>query len=175
MQAVVAVDGEAEHWRFNYLARVVAHSNRHVRARVHDVYRLALCVEQVHCDYLHLTGAPPIPFGRTVVNLLVVLGGEPCFLPFHDAGVISLQHGVGRSVRTHGPPLQPQRLAAQLAHLGGVVRHEDDTHAGLAQLGDPIPTLVLEGLVTYGEHLVDEQRLGIHVDGGGEAQAHVHA
>jgi hypothetical protein len=39
---------------------------------------------------------------------------------------------------------------------------------------DAAQALVLEALVADGQHLVDEQDVGAHVDGCGERQAHVH-
>ena len=43
------------------------------------------------------------------------------------------------------------------------------------ELLDPAQALRLEQLVADGEHLVDEQHVGVEVDGDGEPEAHVHA
>ena len=53
--------------------------------------------------------------------------------------------------------------------------HEHDRAAFVLELVDPVEALALEGLVADREHLVDEQHVGVDVDGDREAEAHVHA
>ena len=43
------------------------------------------------------------------------------------------------------------------------------------ELGELVEALVREALVADGEHLVDEQHVGIDVDRDGEPEPHVHA
>ena len=43
------------------------------------------------------------------------------------------------------------------------------------ELAELVETLEREGLVADGQHLVDEQHVGIDVNRHGEAQPHVHA
>ena len=54
----------------------------------------------------------------------------------------------------------------------------DDQHerrAAANLLGDPLLALALEGLVADGEHLVDQQDVGVEVRGDREAEPHEHA
>ena len=43
------------------------------------------------------------------------------------------------------------------------------------KLADPVHALALERLVADGQHLVDEQDVGVDVHGDGEGEPHVHA
>ena len=55
------------------------------------------------------------------------------------------------------------------------MRDEEHGLAAAAELGELVEALVRERLVADGEHLVDQQHVGVDVDGHGEAEAHVHA
>ena len=53
-----------------------------------------------------------------------------------------------------------------------------DEHDGLAapaELADLVQALAGEGLVAHRQHLVDQQHVGVDVDGHREAEARVHA
>ena len=80
-------------------------------------------------------------------------------------------HAVGhhRAVVEHHDPV------ADLAGQVGAVGDEQDRLALLLDLLDAVEALLLEDLVADGEHLVDQQDVGVDVDGHGEAQPHVHA
>src|SRR3954466_14862216 len=56
-----------------------------------------------------------------------------------------------------------------------VVGDEHERRAALDLLGDPRLALALEGLVADGQHLVDEQHVGVEVRGDREAEPHEHA
>ena len=64
---------------------------------------------------------------------------------------------------------------ADAAHEIGGVRHDDDRAALVLELVHAVQALALEGLVADGEHLVDEQHVGIDVDRDREAEPDVHA
>ena len=53
--------------------------------------------------------------------------------------------------------------------------HEEDGLPAAAELADLVQALAGKGFVPHGQHLVDEQHLGIHVDGHGKPQPRVHA
>jgi hypothetical protein len=55
------------------------------------------------------------------------------------------------------------------------VRHEDDRLAGVLQVLELLEALLLEGGVADREHLVDEQDVGVDLDGHREREAHAHA
>ncbi len=55
------------------------------------------------------------------------------------------------------------------------VAHEHDRRAGGLQLAHALEALELEREIADGQHLVDQEHLWIDVDGGGEAEPHVHA
>ena len=79
-----------------------------------------------------------------------------------------------RPVEDEPPVVEDDGAVADLAHGGGVVGDEHDRAPLGLELPDPAQALGLEQLVADGEHLVDEQHVGIEVDGDGEAEAHVH-
>ena len=55
------------------------------------------------------------------------------------------------------------------------MRDQHDRAAAPPELGELVEALVRERLVADGQHLVDQQDVGIDVDRHGEAQPHVHA
>ena len=65
--------------------------------------------------------------------------------------------------------VEPADAIAQASHQGGVVAHEHDRGAVLAQPMHVIHASALELLVADGDDFVDEQDLGVDVDGDGEA------
>ena len=81
----------------------------------------------------------------------------------------------GAPSRTSRPWSSTIAAVAHLAHGGGVVGDEHDRPSLGLELLDPAQALGLEQLVADGEHLVDEQHVGVEVDGHGEPEAHVHA
>ena len=68
-----------------------------------------------------------------------------------------------RPPRRRWPGSEPER-----------VRHDDDRASLGAEVGEPLVAPPLELLVADGQHLVDEQDVGVDVDGHREAEAHVH-
>ena len=70
--------------------------------------------------------------------------------------------------------VEDERPVADLAGgLGGVGDEHDRAALGL-ELLDPAQAFHLERLVADGEDFVDEEDVGVEVDGHGEAEAHVH-
>ena len=64
---------------------------------------------------------------------------------------------------------------AHLADQVGGVGDEEDRAALALELLDPVDALALERLVADRQHLVDEQDVGLDVDGDREAEPGVHA
>ena len=56
-----------------------------------------------------------------------------------------------------------------------VVRDEDDRPTFLAQAVEDVEALLLKGGVADGEHLVDQQDVGVDLDRHREREPHVHA
>ena len=71
--------------------------------------------------------------------------------------------------------VEHDRPVAERADDLEAVGDEDDGAAVPLEGPDLVEALLLEGLVTDREHLVDEQDLGVDVDGDGEGQPDVHA
>ena len=69
---------------------------------------------------------------------------------------------------------QQHRTVAQPLDRLCVVRDEDDRAAAPLELGDLAEALALERLVADGEHLVEQQHVGLDVRRDREAEAHVH-
>ena len=64
---------------------------------------------------------------------------------------------------------------AEAAHRAHVVRHEQDRLALVAQAVEHVEALLLEAHVADGQHLVDQQDVGVHLDHHGEREPHLHA
>ena len=79
-----------------------------------------------------------------------------------------------RAVERDGAVLQKHGAVAQPLDRGGVVRDEHDRPAALLELEDLPEALALERLVADGEHLVEQQHVGLDVRGDREAETHVH-
>ncbi len=71
--------------------------------------------------------------------------------------------------------VEPHRRRAQAGHGVHVVADEQHGAAAALDLVHLAEAATLELDVAHGEHLVDEQDLGLHVGGDGEAEAQVHA
>ena len=71
--------------------------------------------------------------------------------------------------------LEHDHAFADLAYRPDRVRDDDDRAALGLELVDPVEALFLESLVPDGEHLVDEQHVGLDVHRDGEAEPDVHA
>ena len=71
--------------------------------------------------------------------------------------------------------LEQDGAVADPLHGLGVVRDEHHRAPAAPVLEDPPQALALEGLVADGEHLVQQQHVGVDVRGHGEAEAGVHA
>ena len=142
---------------------------------------------------------------RVVTRVDAVHGAEPdrslgVGHRFHADGRRRGRHGdQGRVGDRHARALRHQALAEDSGRLAGLalahqaavaehhapvadaahgvrrVRHQEDGPALLLEPLDPVDALALEALVAHGQDLVDHQHVGVHVDGHGEAQPHVHA
>ena len=73
------------------------------------------------------------------------------------------------------PAVEPQRLVAEALDQAERVRDEQDRLAAAPELGELVEALVGEAFVADGQHLVDEQHVGIDVNRDREAEPHVHA
>jgi hypothetical protein len=81
---------------------------------------------------------------------------------------------VGRPIEEDGSVLQKNCTVAEPLDCPCVVRHEDDRAAALLEVEDLAEALALEGLVADGEHLVEEQDVGLDVRRDRKAEPHVH-
>ena len=104
-----------------------------------------------------------------------MLAREQRLLAARDVGEVGVDHALGIALVRDLPVAQPEHLVAHLLHQAQAVGHEHDRLAAAAELADLVQALAGEGLVAHGQHLVDEQHVGVHVDGHREAEARVHA
>ena len=81
----------------------------------------------------------------------------------------------GRALADHVAVAEHDGPVADGAHLVGRVGDQQDGAALLLEELHPVDALALEALVADGQHLVDDQDVGVDVDGHGEAEPHVHA
>ena len=107
-----------------------------------------------------------------------VLGGDS------PAGPAGSPRSRSRRVRMapRGPAVDHDAAVLQhhgaVAELGDLVQGVGDQHdraALVLELADLVQALALERLVADGEHLVDQQHVGVDVHGDREGEPHVHA
>ena len=70
---------------------------------------------------------------------------------------------------------EPDHSVGHRPHRAEVVGDDDERLAVVAVVGELLHAPLLERRVADGEHLVDDQDLGIDVDRDGEAETHEHA
>ena len=87
---------------------------------------------------------------------------------------VGTHHFFGRPPRGHPPLVQPHDTIADLLRLHQVVGHKQDGRPLAAQLVDAIQALALKAQVTYGQHFVHQQHLGLYVDRHGKRQPQLH-
>ena len=75
---------------------------------------------------------------------------------------------MGGPVGDDAPLVEQDRPVAETEHGGHAVGHEEDRPASLTELRHLAEALLLEVDVADGEHLVDEQDLGLEVGGDRE-------
>jgi hypothetical protein len=75
----------------------------------------------------------------------------------------------------HDAPAEPDRLVAPPLHRRRVVADEDHRLAALPKVREARAALRGERLVSHGQGLVDQEDVGIEVNGHREPQAHEHA
>jgi hypothetical protein len=105
----------------------------------------------------------------------VVLGRQRLFLSARDVQQVSVDHALRIALGLHPALVEPQRLVAEPEHEVERMRDEHHRAALPPHLAELVETLVREGFVADRQHFVDEQHVGIDVDGHGEAEPHVHA
>ena len=77
---------------------------------------------------------------------------------------------VGRAVEVHSTPVDHHGARAQEVDGVHVVADEHDGGARALKFAHPVEAPELEGDVAHRQHLVDDQDVGDHVDGDGEAR-----
>ena len=131
-------------------------------ARAGDGNWLHVGTEQLDVVDLHLAGTPT----QTILEL-------------HRSALVGrVEVGVGDVVRCaeHAQlaVIDPRRPLTQSHHIGHRVGDEDDRLATIAEVGDAITALGLEVGIADRQHLVDDEYVGIDVDGDRKAEPHEH-
>ena len=70
--------------------------------------------------------------------------------------------------------LKHDRAVAEPLDRARIVGHEDDGPSRTLEVPDPPEALLLERLVSDGQHLVEQQHVRLDVHRHGEPEAHVH-
>ena len=104
-----------------------------------------------------------------------VVVASSCFLAFFDGRQIGVDDALRIAVRAGAAVVEPERLVAEALDDAERVGDEEDGLAAASELGELVEALVREALVADGEHFVDQQQVGIDVNGDGKPQPHVHA
>ena len=126
---------------------------------------LAVVVEQLGRDDAGLAAAPLAQTGLELVGVRV--RREQPAVRADRLARVAVERDLALP-QEHGAVAQPlDRLR--------VVGDEQDRPAAVLELGDLAEALALELLVADGEHLVEQQHVGLDVRGDREAEAHVHA
>ena len=106
---------------------------------------------------------------------LAVRRGQGALLAPGDVGRVGVHHLARVAVAADAPRVHPHRFVAVALDHAQSVRHQHDGLAPPLEVRELVEALQAEPLVAHGQHLVDQQHVGVHVDGDGEAQPHVHA
>ncbi len=89
--------------------------------------------------------------------------------------VVGADGGFGVTVVFEAPLAEEQHARTEQPDgVHGVADH-DDGGATMLQFAHAVEALELEGDVAHGQHFVEQQDLGLDMDGDREAQPHVHA
>src|SRR6202030_801156 len=86
---------------------------------------------------------------------------------------IAFPGGVGGAVEGEAAVVEDRGAGTQLARGLPRVRYEDERHSGGAEILDPALALLLESLVADGEHLVDDEDVGLNVLRDGEPETRI--
>src|SRR3954447_23263887 len=134
-------------------------------------HRLALGEPLTHRavtrDRAHLVNAREP--NRPPVSLSHRLGGRG-----DQPAVVGADHVAGLAHLDTAAALEQHRSVADPLDRRRVVRDEHDRAPTALEVGDPAVALLLERLVADGEHLVQQQHIGLHVHRDREAEPHVH-
>ncbi|CAA9292899.1 MAG: hypothetical protein AVDCRST_MAG11-250, partial [uncultured Gemmatimonadaceae bacterium] len=79
-----------------------------------------------------------------------------------------------RALRDDDAAVEQQRLGAQRRDAVELVRHDDHRDVAPQHLLQSVVRPLLEREVAHGEHLIDDQHVGLEVGRDGEAEARVH-
>ncbi len=104
----------------------------------------------------------------------VVGGLEARVLCFRDVAQVGTHHATGVASACHFAVAQPEGLVAHLLDEAEAVGDDHDGAAPATEIAYLVEALAREGLVAHGEDLVDEEDVGLGMDGHGEAEARVH-
>ena len=85
-----------------------------------------------------------------------------------DVSEVVVDDFLGRTDHLELPMTHPREPIAECSHLSHGVAHKDDGLAVVLQLGELLRATPLEGLVADSKHFVDEEDVGIDVDGDRE-------
>ncbi len=91
-----------------------------------------------------------------------------------DRPGVGLDHLSGRSVSHLVALFEPDDVIAHVDDGPHRVRDDDYGLAVPLEVGEALEAFALERLVTDGQDLVDEEYVGLHVDGHREPEPHVH-
>ena len=92
-----------------------------------------------------------------------------------DVGDVGADDALGITHALHVPRIHPERVVAESLDQAERVCDEENRLAAALELGKFVQTLVREAFVADREHFVDEQHVGIDMDGDGKPEPHVHA
>src|SRR5664279_324185 len=113
----------------------------------------------------------PYPFDDQIVSV----GGLLDVVQLR-IGLAEVPYGVARlAVDDDFARLEQHDAITHLAYLFEAMRDQDDRASVMLELLDLVEAFALERLVAHRQDLVDEQHLGIDVDGNSKCQADIHA
>ena len=115
------------------------------------------------------------------VTASVVVARQPAVVsrvldqPLVDRVEIGSHDVRGRARQAHLAVVEPDRALAHHLDRRQVVRHEQNGSTVVTKRQHLADRAVLEGHVADGQHLVDQQHVGVDVGGDREAESRVHA
>src|ERR1022692_105760 len=169
IHADAVADEDADHGIAGRMMKAAAEAHGDGFAAAHRSHRIARGVQQLDAQDFADAVAVPVTGSEALLLLL------PRLLLFEHQSDVTVDDVAGRTLRFHAAVEQQNGAIGKLLHEAQVVRDEQYRDLAFAKLLELAHAAIGEDRVANGQGFVDDEDFGIHVDGGGEGQPHVHA
>ena len=154
------------------VARLVAHADAHRLAVVKEVALAPVVALQRHPREHDRDG--PVDGRVKLHQALADLPARPGLVLGRDEVKVLLDDRFRPPERADLTRVEPDRTVAEALDRAEIVRHEHERLAGVAELEHALVAARAEALVADGQHLVDQQHVGVDVHRDREPEPGVH-